>query len=58
MEFYMQTPLGLTIMGLLIIAVTVGILIRGKANPIIPMTLVPAIGVFILGYGFEDLADF
>lgn len=54
----MQTPLGLTIMGLLIIAVTVGILIRGKANPIIPMTLVPAIGVFILGYGFEDLADF
>src|SRR5699024_7006844 len=32
--------------------------IRGKANPIIPMTLVPAIGVFILGYGFEDLADF
>src|SRR5699024_6001689 len=54
----MQTPLGLTIMGLLIIAVTVGILIRGKANPIIPMTLVPAIGVFLLGYGFEELADF
>src|SRR5699024_3932210 len=27
-------------------------------NPIIPMTLVPAVGVFLLGYGFEDLANF
>jgi len=30
----MQTPLGLTTVGLLVIFVTVGILIRGRVNPI------------------------
>ena len=34
----MQTPLGLTAMGLIIIFVTVGILIRGRVNPIIGLS--------------------
>lgn len=54
----MQTSLGLTMMGLAIIFVTVGILIRGRVNPIIPMTLVPVIGAVIAGFGIEDIADF
>ncbi|MCG7233164.1 citrate:proton symporter [Corynebacterium sp. ACRQM] len=54
----MQTSLGLTLMGLAIIFVTVGILIRGRVNPIIPMTLVPVIGAVITGFGVEDIADF
>ena len=54
----MQTELGLTLMGLLIVGTTVGILIRGKTHPLIPMTLVPVIGAFITGYGLEDLATF
>lgn len=54
----MQTSLGLTIIGLLIIAITVTILIRGKANPIIPMTLVPAIGALLTGFSIEQVADF
>lgn len=54
----MQTSLGLTLMGLAIIFVTVGILIRGHVNPIIPMTLVPVIGAVITGFGVEDIADF
>ena len=54
----MQTSLGLTLMGLAIIFVTVGILIRGRVNPIIPMTLVPVIGAVTAGFGVEDIADF
>ena len=54
----MQSGLGLTIAGLLIIVVTVGLLIRGKMNPIVPMTLVPAAGALIIGYGLSDLSDF
>ena len=54
----MQTSLGLTLMGLAIIFVTVGILIRGRVNPIIPMTLVPVIGAVIACFGIEDIADF
>ncbi|WP_237791623.1 CitMHS family transporter [Corynebacterium accolens] len=54
----MQTSLGLTLMGLAIIFVTVGILIRGRVNPIIPMTLVPVIGAVIAGFGIGDIADF
>lgn len=54
----MQTSLGLTLMGLAIIFVTVGILIRGRVNPITPMTLVPVIGAVIAGFGIEDIADF
>ena len=43
----MQTSLGLTLMGLVIIFLTVGILIRGKTNPIVPMTLVPIAGALL-----------
>src|SRR5699024_2694772 len=54
----MQTPLGLSILCLLIIGVTVEFLICGNTNSIICMMHVPAVGVFLLGYGFEDLANF
>ncbi len=54
----MQTPLGLTAMGLIIIFVTVGILIRGRVNPIIPMTLVPVVGALICGFGLGEISDF
>ncbi|KAB1504423.1 citrate transporter [Corynebacterium sp. 320] len=54
----MNTPLGLTVMGLVIILSTVTLLIRGKVNPIVPMTLVPIAGALICGFGPEDIADF
>ncbi|MBK4139881.1 citrate transporter [Corynebacterium macginleyi] len=54
----MQTSFGLAFIGLAIIVVTVGILIRGRVNPIIPMTLVPVIGALIAGFGIEDIANF
>lgn len=54
----MQTSFGLAFIGLAIIVVTVGILIRGRVNPIIPMTLVPVIGAVIAGFGVEDIANF
>ena len=54
----MQTSLGLTAMGLIIIFVTVGILIRGRVNPIIPMTLVPVVGALVCGFGLGEISDF
>lgn len=55
----MQTSLGLTLMGLVIIFLTVGILIRGKTNPIVPMTLVPVAGALLCGYGLGgEISDF
>lgn len=54
----MQTPLGLTIIGLAIVAVTVGILIRGRTNPMIVMTLIPAAGALLAGYSLETLGEF
>lgn len=54
----MQTPLGLTVIGLAIVAVTVGILIRGRTNPTIVMTLVPAAGALLAGYSLENLGEF
>lgn len=54
----MQTPLALTIIGLAIVAVTVGILIRGRTNPMVVMTLVPAAGALIAGYGLGAIGDF
>ena len=54
----MQTPLGLTTVGLLVIFVTVGILIRGRVNPIIPMTLVPVVGALVCGFGLGEISDF
>lgn len=54
----MQTPLALTLIGLAIVAVTVGILIRGRTNPTVVMTLVPAAGALIAGYSLESLGEF
>lgn len=54
----MQTPVGLTVIGLAIVAITVGILIRGRTSPLVVMTLVPAAGALIAGYTVEDLGEF
>ena len=54
----MQTPIGLTVIGLAIVAVTVGILIRGRTSPMVVMTLVPAAGALIAGYSLESLGEF
>ena len=54
----LQAPLELEDLGLITIFVTVGILLRGRVNPIIPMTLVPVVGAFICGFGIGELPDF
>ena len=54
----MQTPLALTAIGLGIVAMTVGILIRGRTNPMVVMTLVPTAGALIAGYGLSSIGDF
>lgn len=54
----MQTPLGLTLMGLAIIIITVTILIQGRTTPLVPMTIVPVVGALIAGFGFGDIGDF
>ena len=48
----------LTIAGLSIIAVTVGLLIWGKVSPVVAMALVPVIGALALGFGLEDIQEF
>ncbi|WP_296206245.1 citrate:proton symporter [uncultured Corynebacterium sp.] len=52
----MQTPLGLTLMGLAIIIITVTILIQGRTTPLVPMTIVPVVGALIAGFG--EIGDF
>lgn len=54
----LHSPAALTVIGLVVIALTVGILIRGKVSPIIPMTLVPIVGALVAGFGLPDIADF
>ena len=54
----MQTPLGLTLMGLAIIILTVTILIRGRTTPLVPMTIVPVVGALIAGFGLGEIGDF
>lgn len=54
----MQTPLGLTLMGLAIIIITVTILIQGRTTPLVPMTIVPVVGALIAGFGFGEIGDF
>lgn len=54
----MQTELGLTVIGLAIIATTVGILIRGRTNPVIPMTLIPVAGALLAGFSIPEIGDF
>ncbi|WP_410980772.1 hypothetical protein [Bacillus subtilis] len=52
----MQSPGGLTAIGLGIIIVTVGILLRGRSNPTVVMTLVPVVGALVAGYGIQSSA--
>lgn len=54
----MDSPFALTLVGLLIIGTTVGILIRGRTSPIVPMTLVPLVGALVTGHGPGDIGDF
>lgn len=54
----MTSPLALTILGLVIIVVTVGLLLRGKTHPIVAMTLVPVIGALLTGVGITEISDF
>lgn len=54
----MQSPGGLTLVGLAIIVVTVGILLRGRSNPTVVMTLVPVVGALLAGYGIQSIGDF
>lgn len=54
----MTSPLALTLVGLAIILVTVGVLLKGKMHPIIAMTLIPIIGALITGFGIGDITDF
>lgn len=53
-----EPDLVLTIAGLAIIGVTVGLLIWGKVSPVVAMALVPTVGALVLGFGFEDLQAF
>ncbi|WPF66210.1 MULTISPECIES: CitMHS family transporter [unclassified Corynebacterium] len=54
----MHSPLGLTLAGLAIIALTVGLLIRGKTSPVVAMTLVPAAGALLMGYSLGEIGEF
>lgn len=48
----------LTISGLAIIVVTVGLLIWGKVSPVVAMAVVPVVGAFAIGFGLTDIQEF
>lgn len=54
----MTSPLALTLIGLAIILVTVGVLLKGKMHPIIAMTLIPIVGALLTGFGAGEITDF
>lgn len=54
----MTSPLALTLIGLAIILVTVGVLLKGKMHPIIAMTLIPIVGALLTGFGVGEITDF
>lgn len=54
----MTSPLALTLLGLAIIAVTVGLLLKGKTHPIVAMTLVPIVGALLTGAGISQISDY
>src|SRR5699024_11237794 len=53
-----EPDLVLTIAGLAIIAVTVGLIIWGRVSPVVAMALVPPVGAIVLGFGVGDLESF
>ena len=54
----MTSPLALTVLGLAIIVVTVGLLLKGKTHPIVAMTLIPIVGAILTGAGVAEISDF
>lgn len=53
-----QDNIWLTIVGLIIIILIVGLLIAKRISPVVGMILIPSIGALILGYSIGDLVDF
>src|SRR5699024_6728411 len=56
--FMQQDNIWLTIVGLIIIILIVGLLIAKRISPVVGMILIPSIGALILGYSIGDLVDF
>src|SRR5699024_8770630 len=56
--FMQQDNIWLTIVGLIIIILIVGLLIAKRISPVVGMILIPSIGSLILGYSIVDLVDF
>ena len=54
----MQTPLELADMDLIAIFVAEGILLRGRVNPMIPITRASVVGALIGGFGLGEIPDF
>ena len=54
----MQTPLELADMDLITIFVAEGILLRGRVNPVIPITRASVVGALIGGFGLGEIPDF
>ncbi|GAK01231.1 LOW QUALITY PROTEIN: magnesium citrate secondary transporter [Geomicrobium sp. JCM 19055] len=48
----------LTVVGLAIIFLIVGLLIWGKISPIVGMTLIPILGALIAGFNFAEITEF
>lgn len=48
----------LTVTGLAIIVVTVGMLIWGRVSPVVAMVLTPLAGAVAIGFGLEELQEF
>ena len=54
----MQAPLELADMGLIATFVAAGILLRGRVNPMIPITRASVVGALIGGFGLGEIPDF
>ncbi|BAQ09377.1 magnesium citrate secondary transporter [Bacillus sp. OxB-1] len=48
----------LSIIGLITIVIIVALLISGKVSPIVGLVLVPVVGAFAAGFGFEEIGVF
>ncbi|WP_129658159.1 CitMHS family transporter [Rothia halotolerans] len=48
----------LTIAGLAIILITVGLLIWGRVSPVVAMVLIPVVGAFAIGFGPGEIGEF
>ncbi|MBZ5201800.1 citrate transporter [Planomicrobium chinense] len=48
----------LSIIGLLTIAIIVGLLISNKMTPIVALVLVPIVAAFVAGFGFAEIGEF